>query len=278
MTPTVFIAVLGAALLHASWNAIIKTGGNKQTTMMIFTIWQGAIGFAVVIWLPFPDAAVWPWLIASGVIHMFYQLFLAYAYEQGDLSRVYPISRGSAPLIVLAVSAVFLADVVTATEYAGVALLGLGIVLMAGGALTSGENRKLIPFALGAGCATAGYTLVDGIGARIGGNPVTYVAWLLALSAVFFVPAALVLKGRSVAVAPWAVWLRGIIPAIASFVAYGIVVWAMTQAPIALVAALRETSILFAVLIGWIVFGERMGLLKAVAATLIVAGVVLTRI
>jgi len=273
----VFLAVLGAALLHAAWNAIIKTGGNKQTTMMIFTVWQGLIGLCAVVWFPFPALEVWPWLIASGVIHMFYQLFLAYAYEQGDLSRVYPISRGAAPLIVLVVSAVFLDDAIAPMEYIGIAVLGLGILTMARGAVLSGESRKLIPYALGAAFATAGYTLVDGIGARIDGNPFAYVAWILFMSAFFFVPAALMLKGRAVAVAPWAIWRRGIIPAAASLAAYAIVVWAMTQAPIALVAALRETSILFAVVIGWIIFGERMNAGKAIAACLIIAGVVLTR-
>ncbi|SEV88921.1 EamA-like transporter family protein [Cognatiyoonia koreensis] len=278
MSLFVFFAVLGAALLHAGWNAIIKTGGNKQTTMMIFTVWQGLIGLLALMWFPLPTPEVWPWLIASGVIHMFYQLFLAYAYEQGDLSRVYPISRGSAPLIVLVVGAVLLDDIVTPVEYLGVAVLGLGIVTMASGAFSSGENRKLIPYALGAACATAGYTLVDGIGARINGNPFAYVGWILFMSGIFFIPAAFALKGWSVAVAPWAVWRRGIIPAGASLAAYAIVVWAMTQAPIALVAALRETSILFAVLIGWLAFGEKMNVTKALAALLIVCGVILTRI
>jgi len=278
MTIGVFFAVLAAALLHASWNAIIKTGGNKQTTMMIFTIWQGLIGLLVIVWFPMPKPEVWPWLLASGIIHMFYQLFLAYAYEQGDLSRVYPISRGSAPLIVLCIGALFLSDRVSMIEYIGIAVLGLGILLMARGAFTSGESRKLIPYALGAATATAGYTLVDGIGARIGGAPVAYVGWILFMSAFFFVPAAIYLKGPSVAFAPWPVWRKGIIPAAASLVAYGIVVWAMTKAPIALVAALRETSILFAVLIGWLVFGEKLGGLKALAAGLIVCGVTLTRI
>lgn len=278
MTLSVFLAVLGAALLHAGWNAIIKTGDNKQRTMMIFTVWQAVIGTCLVIWFPLPKAEVWPWLIASGVIHMFYQLFLAYAYEQGDLSRAYPISRGAAPLIVLLISGLFLADVITWVEFLGIAVLGLGIVTMASGALLSGESRHLIPYALGAATATAGYTLVDGIGARISGAPVVYVGWILAMSAVFFIPAALLLKGPDVMRAPWPEWRRGILPAGISLSAYAIVVWAMTHAPIALVAALRETSILFAVLIGWRIFGERMGPQKAIAATLIVSGVVLTRL
>lgn len=193
MTWATFLAVLFAAFLHAAWNAIIKTGGDKQATMVIFTLWQGAIGLAVVTFRPLPGAEVWPWLIASGAVHMFYQLFLAYAYEQGDLSRVYPIARGAAPLIVLLVGLVVLPDVLSLAEYAGILVLGLGIFLMAAGALTAGENRRLVPFALGSACATAAYTLVDGIGARVSGDPVTYVGWLLLMSAVFYVPAVLAL-------------------------------------------------------------------------------------
>ena len=277
MSLTVFFAVLAAALIHASWNAAIKTGANKQTSMLILTLGQGLLGFLVVIWRPLPAADVWPWLIASGFVHMVYQLFLAYAYEQGDLSRVYPISRGSAPLMVLIFSLFFLADDITGTELAGVFVLGLGIVLMARGAFTSGENRRLIPFALGAACATAAYTVIDGLGARIAGDPVSYVGWLLLLSGCFYLPVVLGLKGRRILRASRRDWARGMFAAAASLIAYGIAVWAMTQAPIALVAALRETSILFAVLIGWIVFGEKMNRGKAAAAALIMAGVALTR-
>jgi len=278
LTLTVFLAVIGAALLHASWNAAIKTGANKQTSMLILTIGQGVLGLLVVIWRPLPAAEVWPWLIASGGVHMVYQLFLAYAYEQGDLSRVYPISRGSAPLMVLIFSLFFLADKITLAELAGVTVLGLGIVLMARGAFTSGENRRLIPFALGAATATAGYTVIDGLGARIAGDPVTYVGWLLLLSGFFYLPAVLALKGPRILRASKHDWMVGMLAAAASLVAYGVAVWAMTQAPIALVAALRETSILFAVLIGWIIFDEKMNAGKAIAAGLIVAGVALTRV
>ncbi len=278
MTPTVFFAVLAAALLHAAWNAGVKTGANKQTAMLILTVWQGLFGLMIVIWRPFPAPEVWPWLIASGVVHMLYQLFLAYAYEQGDLSRVYPLARGSAPLMVLVFSVLALPDIVQPLEYAGVAVLGLGIVMMARGALTSGESRKLIPFALGAACATAGYTIIDGIGARVGGDPLTYVAWLLLMATFFYLPAILVLKGSQIIYAPRRDWQRGALIGAASLVAYGIAVWAMTQAPIALVAALRETSILFAVLLGWLFFGERMDRTKGAAAVLIVGGVILTRL
>ncbi len=278
MSIWVLVAVLGSALLHASWNALIKTGANKQTAMLIMTVWQGIIGLAIVVWLPFPDRQVWPWLLGSGVIHMFYQLFLAYAYEQGDLSRVYPLARGAAPMFVLITSYFLLSDQLNGAEVTGIAVLGLGIVLMARGVFTSGESRRLIPFAIGAAVATAGYTIVDGIGARIDGDALAYVGWLLLMAGFFYVPAILALKGPSIAVAPRKVWLQGALPAAASLAAYTIAVWAMTIAPIALVAALRETSILFAVLIGWGAFNERMDRSKWLAAALIAAGVGLTRL
>ncbi len=278
MTLTVFLAVICAAFLHAAWNAGVKTGARKQTAMLILTVWQGFVGLAIVIWRPLPGAEVWPWLLASGVVHMFYQLFLAYAYEQGDLSRVYPLARGAAPMMVMVFSLFILPDPVSPMEYAGVAVLGAGIMLMAWGALASGESRRLIPFALGSATATAAYTVIDGLGARVAADPLTYVSWLLLMSAVFYVPVALCLKGREIIVAPRADWLKGSVIGLMSLVAYGIVLWAMTQAPIALVAALRETSILFAMLLGWLVFGDRMDGVKASAGALIVAGVVLTRL
>lgn len=278
MPLTVFLAVLFAAALHAGWNAIIKTGLSKQSAMMLMSFWQGAIGLAILVWLPFPAPEVWPWLFASGLIHTAYQLFLAYAYEQGDLSRVYPIARGAAPLIVLVVSLAILNEPVAGREYAGIGLLGLGIALMARGVFTSGESRRLLPFALGSAVATAGYSIVDGLGARVSGAPLAYVCWLLLLAGIFYVPVVLALKGSVVLRAPMRDWGAGAIAAAASLAAYAIAVWAMTFAPIALVTALRETSILFAVLIGWLIFGERMTPQKWMAAGLIVAGVAMTRL
>jgi drug/metabolite transporter (DMT)-like permease len=209
---------------------------------------------------------------------MAYQLFLAYAYEPGDLSRVYPIARGAAPMIVLLVSLAFLADPLRHWDFIGILVLGAGIALMARGVFSSGESRRMLPFAFGAACATAGYTLADGLGARVSGQPFAYVGWLMILSAVFFTPAVIALKGTAVLKADRKGWTLGMIAAAASFAAYAIAVWAMTKAPIALVGALRETSILFAVLIGWLFFKDRMDRTKIMAACLIVAGVVLTRL
>lgn len=278
MTVTVFAAVLAAALLHAVWNALVKTGADKQTAMLTLTLGNAATGALVVATRDWPAAHVWPWIVASGLIHTAYQLFLAYAYEQGDLSRVYPLARGGAPMMVLLVSLTFALDPVTGTEVTGVLLLGLGLFVMARGVFSSGESRRMLPFAAGSACATAGYTLTDGLGARISGDPIAYTGWLLIAAALFYVPVILMLKGRAVVPRTRRTWIIGLIAGGCSYTAYGIAVWAMTQAPIALVAALRETSILFAVLIGWRAFGETMNRQKIAAAALILAGVVLTRL
>ncbi|MFN4131330.1 MAG: EamA family transporter, partial [Paracoccaceae bacterium] len=140
------------------------------------------------------------------------------------------------------------------------------------------EDRRLLPFALGSALATATYTLIDGMGARVSGAPAAYVAWVFVADGLFFTVGMLVLRGRAVIPKDWRAWRMGSVASAASYGAYAVSIWAMTLAPIAVVAALRETSILFAVLIGWLVFGERMTGEKAVASVVIVAGVMLTRL
>jgi drug/metabolite transporter (DMT)-like permease len=272
------MAVLGAALLHATWNAIVKLGVSKLTTMFIMTFVQGSLGLIIALSRDFPVPEIWPWLLASGVLHAAYKLFLAFAYEQGDLSRVYPIARGAAPMLVMVVSIVWLCEVMSAMEYLGIFILGCGILAMAQGVFSSGESRKLVPLALASALMTAGYSIVDGLGARLSGDTVTFVAWMFALDLMFFAPVAMFLRGTRTLIAPPKAWVMGGIAALASYGAYAIAVWAMTIAPIALVTAIRETSILFAILIGWLFFGEAMGKQKVVAAALIVCGVILTRI
>jgi len=278
MSLTVFFAVLGAALLHATWNAIIRIGTAKVTSMLIMTLVQGGLAVIVAFVSPVPKVEAWLWLLASGVFHSGYKIFLAFAYENGDLSRVYPIARGAAPLAVLAIGAVVLDDPLRLLDVVAILVLGLGILAMGHGAIRSGESRRLIPLALGSAAMTAGYSLVDGVGARVSGDATAYVAWLFILDAVMFTPVTMALRGPGVIRAPWSAWRLGAVAAVFSYGAYWIAVWAMTQAPIPLVTALRETSILFAVLIGWLAFHERMDRVKALAAVLILGGVVLTRL
>ena len=278
MSLWVMLAVLGAAFLHALWNSLLKVGTSRMGAMVILSMGEIPIGLAVVMARPALEWSVAPWVIAAGCAHFFYKLFLTYAYERGDLSRVYPIARGSAPLMVGLVSPFFLPDVITPVEFAGIAVLGLGILLMAQGVFANGENRRLIPYALGSACATATYTLIDGQGARVSGDAVAYIAWVFVADGVFFAGGMLAWNGLAVLPRQRKAWGVGMIAAAASFGAYAVSVWAMTIAPIAVVAALRETSILFAVMIGWLVFGEKMTRGKALAALVIVGGVMLTRL
>ena len=278
MSTLVFLAVLSAALMHAAWNALIRSGENKQAAMLVISAGQAVVGLGFVVTRPMPAPEVWPWLLASGVIHMAYQLFLAFAYEQGDLSRVYPIARGAAPLMVTVFGLMFLSEDLRPTELAGIAVLGAGLMLMARGVFTNGESLRLLPLALGSATATAAYSIVDGLGARVSGDALNYVGWLLLLATVFYVPAIIYLRGAQTIPRNPRSWVSGFVAGSIAFTAYAIVVWAMTQAPIPLVTALRESSILFAVLIGITVFGERFDRGKALAALLILVGVIVTRL
>ncbi len=278
MTLSVLLSVLAAAFLHALWNALIKVGTSKIGGMVILSIAEIPIGLAVVLFRPAMDTAAVPWVIAAGCTHFGYKFFLTTAYDRGDLSRVYPIARGAAPMVVALVGAFTLPDAVKGSQYLAIAVLGCGIVLMARGVFARGEDRRLLPFALGSAAATATYTLIDGLGARVSGSPAAYVAWVFVADGTIFTLGMLALRGWGVIPRNWHAWRMGAFASAASYGAYAVSIWAMTFAPIAVVAALRETSILFAVLIGWLVFGERMGREKALAALVIVAGVMLTRL
>jgi len=274
----VFLAVLFAAALHAAWNAIIRFGRDKVLGMFMMSSSQGLMGLAMVLVLPFPHANVWKWLALSTLLHSAYKAFLTLAYARGDLSRVYPIARGTAPMLVALVGVFVLADRMSVPEYLGIFALGGGILLMAHGVFSQGESRRLLPFALASAVMTAGYSLTDGSGARIAGDASVFVAWAFMLDGILFGTWAIAHRGPALLVQPLKSWALGALAGGASFAAYWIVVFAMTRAPIALVTALRETSVLFAVLIGVVFFGESAERGKYLAAILILCGVALTRI
>ena len=228
MTLTVFFATLGAAFFHALWNALLRVKGSKVSAMMRLSVFEVPIGIAVVTYLPMPNLDAWPWVLAAGCVHFIYKSFLALAYEQGDLSRVYPIARGAAPMAVALFSAAFLADQIAPQGYAGIAVLGLGILLMARGVFTDGESRRLLPFALGSAAATAAYTVIDGMGARVSGSPAAYVAWVFVADGTIFTLGMLALRGWDVIPRNWHAWRMGAFASAASYGAYAVSIWAMT--------------------------------------------------
>ncbi len=277
MEPHVFLAVLFAAVLHASWNAVIRGGGDRFQGMLLLTLTQGLMGLVMTIFVPMPSGVVWFWVLGSGAFHTAYKLFLAAAYQHGDLSRVYPIARGSAPMIVVLIGLFLLPDSVQAKEYMGIALIGVGVMMMAQGVFKSGETRSLIPLALGSAACTAGYSIVDGMGARVAGHATMFTAWLFVFDGIFFALFTGLTRGRQVFSATRRTWAIGTFAGGLSLVTYWVAVWAMTQAPIALVAAVRETSVLFAVLIGIFWMKEKLDMAKIIAALIIVAGIITIR-
>ena len=274
----VFLAVMFAAVMHASWNAVIRSGGDRYQGMLLLTVTQGVMGLLMAFFVPMPSGVVWFWMLGSGVFHTGYKLFLAAAYQHGDLSRVYPIARGAAPMMVVIVGFVLLPDSVQTKEYLGIGLIGAGVMMMAQGVFASGETRALIPLALGSAACTAGYSMVDGMGARVAGNATMYTAWLFIFDALIFSSVTMITRGQAAFVASRKAWLIGTLAGALSLTTYWIVVWAMTVAPIALVAAVRETSVLFAVLIGIFWMKETASRGKFIAALVIVFGIVVIRI
>lgn len=279
MDITVFLAVMVAATLHATWNAIAKSGGDKVATMGAVVF--GHVPFAVVA-LIFADLAnldSLPYLVAGAILHTGYQFALLRAYQSGELSCVYPISRGSAPILVAVVSVLFLGQVYSVDQMIAIICVCVGVFsFIFVGAKDGQIDRRGVQAAMTAALFIASYSLVDGLGARIAGTALGFYAGLSILNAIFF---ALVLHfakpGTSQQVLKTAS-LKMIFGGGASFMAYAIVIWAFTQAPIALVAALRESSIIMAVLIGSFVLKERLNIRKVVSTAMTVCGVILVRL
>ena len=279
MDTAVFLAVLGAAVMHAGWNAIVKVGLDRFSSILLMSIVQGAMALCLLPFFAAPLAAAWPWLAASALLHIGYKLFLIRAYEHGDLSQVYPLARGTAPLIVALVGAIWLGESMTAGKTAAVAAIALGVIVMSrsGGSLDR-LPRKALLYALGTACFTASYTLVDGVGARIAETASGYVLWMFAGDALGITGFALATRGPGALGRLLPAWRSGIAAGGLSLGSYWIAIWAFTLAPLALVAALRETSVLFAMLIGVFLLGERANPWRWVSAGLILSGVVLMRL
>jgi drug/metabolite transporter (DMT)-like permease len=280
MTTFVFVAVLLAALCHASWNALIK--GAMEPLAATTLILCGATAFAIVAipFFPVPAAASWPYLVASSLIHLFYFAALAEAYRTGDLGQVYPIARGAAPLMTAAAGTLLVGEHLTALAWCGIVALAVGVLLLSlrGGRDLARLDRRAVGFALFTAVTICAYTIVDGVGARLAGDPFAYVLWGFVGICVCLVPYALYRNGRSLFADAARFWPRGLGGGALQVVSYGVALWAMTLAPIAIIASLRETSVLFGAAIAVVALGEPLRAVRIAAAVLIVAGLVLIRL
>jgi drug/metabolite transporter (DMT)-like permease len=279
MTPPIVVLVLLAALLHAAWNAMAKSGGEPQFSIASYRLVSAVCCLPLLFLLPLPLTASWPMLLASVLIHNVYYLTLSRAYHSGDLSQVYPLFRGLAPVLVVAGAAVLAGEYLGGGAMIGILLVSAGLISItfAGGAL----GRISSP-ALGWGLATsiliAAYTVADGMGVRVAGNPFAYIAWLFVLEPLP-ICAGLLLRRR----AGWFGYLASHpgkigVGAFAAAAAYGMVIYAMGAAPMGLVSSLRETSVIFAALIGSLLFREPFGRQRVIAAVLVCCGVALIKI
>lgn len=279
MEPHVFFAVLLAAAFHAGWNAIVKIDLDRFLSITLISLAAGVVALVALPFVAVPQAAAWPWLLVSAVLHTGYKLFLIQAYRAGDLGQVYPIARGSAPLLVSLVMMFGFGETLTPPALAGVALLVAGVWLMSirGGRDLAKLERKAIGFALGTSVFIASYTLTDGLGARINGEARGYAMWLFVLDGLLMLVILLATRGPAGLSALRPYWRSGLAGGTMSLGAYGIVIWATTVAPIALVAALRESSVLFATAISVLILREPLTRWRAFSAVAIVAGIVMTR-
>lgn len=278
MDTVVFLAVLGAAVMHAGWNAIVKVGLDRFSSILLLSMVQGVMALVLLPFFAAPLAAAWPWVAASALLHIGYKLFLIRAYQHGDLSQVYPLARGTAPLIVALVGAIWLGETMTAGKTAAVAAIAIGVIVMSRNGGPDRLPRKALLYALGTACFTASYTLVDGVGARIAETASGYVLWMFAGDALGMTGFALATRGRGALGRLLPAWRSGLAAGGLSLGSYWIAIWAFTLAPLALVAALRETSVLFAMLIGVFLLGERANPWRWVSAGLILSGVALMRL
>lgn len=280
METFVFIAVLFAAACHAGWNALIKVGLDPLSTTTLISVGSGIVALAFAPLVGTPASAAWPWLIASVVIHLVYFASLIESYRTGDLGQVYPIARGSAPLMTAAVTSIFVGEKLSALGWTGIVVLVGGVLLLSarGGRQLAEIDRRAIGFALFTALTICAYSVVDGIGARLSANPNAYSVWLFIGIAIVMVPYALYRDGRDVIPAMQRFWLRGFAGGALQVLSYGIAIWAMTAAPIAIVATLRETSVLFGAAIAVVILKEPLRAMRVVAACLIVCGLVLIRL
>jgi len=276
MSPLVTALVLGSALLHASWNAIVKSGRDVMLDTALVAAGAGILALPLMAYLPLPAGASWPYLGASATIHIAYFSTLVAAYRLGDLGHAYPLMRGTAPLLVALFGIVLLDEHPSTAIWLGILLISAGILSL-GLLQRSRAHRGATLWALANAAIIASYTLVDGTGARLSGGPASYVAWLFWLQGLLFVSLIVALRRRAVLAHAARNWRRGFGGGLCLISAYGIVLWAMTQAPVAAVAALRETSVIFAALLGSLFLKEAFGRQRLIAACTVALGVAALR-
>ncbi|QKF82351.1 DMT family transporter [Halarcobacter ebronensis] len=275
MSLTVMLVVLLAALLHASWNFLVKQNSNKNLSMSAVVLGHTPFAFIALLFVPMPEISSLPYIIAGALLHTGYQLFLLNSYKIGDLSQVYPLARGVAPLLVAFVAVFILKESLSYLEICAIIVICTGIISLVLVRRSDGlRNYKAAFLAIVTGCFIASYSIVDGLGARVSQSPVGFYSFLTILNAIIFMVFVSIKQPNTLKQVITKNSKLALSGGLFSFTAYSLVIWAFTMAPIPLVTALRETSIVFALLLGVFVLKERLDLVKLFASitTLIGAG------
>ena len=280
MDPVVFAAVLFAAACHAGWNAAIKGGLDPLATTVLISIGAAIVAALCLPIVGLPAVASWPWCTASVAIHLVYFAALIESYRAGDMGQVYPIARGSAPLMTATATTMFLGERLGLGGWCGILLLVAGVLLLSlrGGRDLAKLDRRAVGFALLTAVTVCGYSVVDGVGARLAGSANAYSVALFIGIAPVMIAYALARRGGEIMPAMARYWRLGLAGGALQLGSYGIAIWAMTLAPIAIVAALRETSVLFGAAIAVVFLKEPLRASRIVAALMIVAGLTSIRL
>ena len=275
MSLGVTLAVLGAALLHAAWNAMLKGGRDTTLDMAIVVAGSGLVVLPLLPFVPLPAPASWPYIGVSLLIHIGYYSALVGTYRAGDLSHGYPLMRGVAPLLVAGFGAVVLGELPGLWMWVGILLISGGVIGIAfvGGASFL-HNQRATAWALANAALIAAYTLVDGTGVRLAGSTASYAVWMFFLDGFPYVLIVAWLRRTELLLYARDHWQRGLVGGALSVAAYAIALWAMTRAPIAAVAALRETSVIFAAILGAWLLKEPFGRARLAGAVAVLCGVV----
>jgi drug/metabolite transporter (DMT)-like permease len=274
----VFGVVLGAAVLHAAWNALVKHGGDPFLRLAVVNLTGSAICLPLLPFVEPPVAAAWPWLLASVAIHIGYCSFLCLAYRTGDLSQVYPVARGVAPPGVALLAWLVVGEEPNWTGLAAIALISGGILTIAFGRRADGQGWQPLLLAAFCGACIAGYTICDGLGIRAAQGTLEYIVWFFFLDGLPFGLGVLWLRRRHLRAALPSVLLPAIGGGALSFLAYAMVIWAMRTTPMAYVSGLRETSVILATIIGTRLMGEPFGRERVTAACVVAGGIGLLKL
>jgi drug/metabolite transporter (DMT)-like permease len=276
MSASLFALLLLGAALHASWNAMIKAASSAWYGTVLVAGFASLLAMCALPWLPAPAVASWPYIAASVAMQVLYLWLIAHSYRVADMGLVYPLMRGTAPLLVALCNAAVFGESLGWMAVAGIAVLCTGILSMAC-SMKRGPRHGVLPALLNA-VVIAAYTLVDGVGVRLSAAPASYTLWIFLLCGLPLPLWAWLRQPAALCAALRCDWWRGLLGGVGTIASYGIALWAMLHAPVAVVAALRETSILFAMLLARLLLGERPGRRRVLAALVMAAGVMLLRL